>query len=169
MKKEFTTHSAKETAMLGKRLGSLINEKCTIAFRGGLGSGKTCFSVGVAQGLDYFGEANSPTFAIVNEYLGGRMPIYHFDMYRIADEDELYGIGYYDYLDEDHLTRFAEIVNKDKKVLLKIGKMEYKVVVLSDNLIIRGKSFEILKQRYDNGLISIEEFSKKCEQLRKRG
>ena len=101
MKKEFTTHSAKETAMLGKRLGSLINEKCTIAFRGGLGSGKTCFSVGVVQGLDYFGEANSPTFAIVNEYLGGRMPIYHFDMYRIADEDELYGIGYYDYLDED--------------------------------------------------------------------
>ena len=101
MKKEFTTRSAKETALLGKRLGSLINEKCTIAFRGGLGSGKTCFSVGVAQGLDYFGEANSPTFAIVNEYLGGRMPIYHFDMYRIADEDELYGIGYYDYLDED--------------------------------------------------------------------
>ena len=76
MKKEFTTRSAKETALLGKRLGSLINEKCTIAFRGGLGSGKTCFSVGVAQGLDYFGEANSPTFAIVNEYLGGRMPIY---------------------------------------------------------------------------------------------
>lgn len=101
MKKEFTTQSAAETAALGKRLGSLINEKCVIAFRGDLGSGKTCFTVGMAQGLDYFGEANSPTFAIVNEYLGGRLPVYHFDMYRITDEDELYGIGYYDYLDEE--------------------------------------------------------------------
>ena len=100
MKKEFITQSAAETAALGKRLGSLINEKCTIAFRGDLGSGKTCFTVGFVKGLDYFGEANSPTFAIVNEYLGGRLPVYHFDMYRITDEDELYGIGYYDYLDE---------------------------------------------------------------------
>ena len=100
MKKEFTTRSAKETALLGKRLGSLINEKCTIAFRGGLGSGKTCFSVGVAQGLDYFGEANSPTFAIVNEYLGGRMPIYHFDMYRVSGWDDLYSTGFFDYIAE---------------------------------------------------------------------
>ena len=51
--------------------------------------------------MDYFGEVNSPTFAIVNEYLGGRLPIYHFDMYRITDEDELYSIGFYDYMDED--------------------------------------------------------------------
>lgn len=101
MKKEFTTSSAKETYDLAMRLGNLINEGCVIAFRGDLGSGKTCFTTGLAKGLDYFGEANSPTFAIVNEYLGGRLPVYHFDMYRIADEDELYSIGFYDYLDEN--------------------------------------------------------------------
>ena len=99
MKKEFKTNSAKETYELAMRLGSLINEGCVIAFKGDLGSGKTCFTTGLAKGLDYFGEANSPTFAIVNEYLGGRLPVYHFDMYRIADEDELYSIGFYDYLD----------------------------------------------------------------------
>ena len=99
MKKEFITQSAAETAALGKRLGSLINEKCTIAFRGDLGSGKTCFTVGFVKGLDYFGEANSPTFAIVNEYLGGRLPVYHFDMYRISGWDDLYSTGYFDYLD----------------------------------------------------------------------
>ena len=101
MKKEFTTSNAKETYDLAMRLGNLINEGCVIAFRGDLGSGKTCFTTGLAKGLDYFGEANSPTFAIVNEYLGGRLPVYHFDMYRIADEDELYSIGFYDYLDEN--------------------------------------------------------------------
>ena len=101
MKKEFTTNSAKETYDLAMKIGSLINEGCVIAFRGDLGSGKTCFTTGLAKGLGYFGEANSPTFAIVNEYLGGRLPIYHFDMYRIADEDELYSIGFYDYLDEN--------------------------------------------------------------------
>ena len=101
MKKEFTTNSAKETYDLAMKIGSLINEGCVIAFRGDLGSGKTCFTTGLAKGLGYFGEANSPTFAIVNEYLGGRLPIYHFDMYRIADEDELYSIGFYYYLDEN--------------------------------------------------------------------
>lgn len=101
MKKEFTTNSAKETYDLAMKIGSLINEGCVIAFKGDLGSGKTCFTTGLAKGLGYFGEANSPTFAIVNEYLGGRLPLYHFDMYRIADEDELYSIGFYDYLDEN--------------------------------------------------------------------
>lgn len=101
MKKEFITNSARETHDLAMRIGSLINEGCVIAFKGDLGSGKTCFTTGLAKGLDYFGEANSPTFAIVNEYLGGRLPIYHFDMYRITDEDELYSIGFYDYLDDN--------------------------------------------------------------------
>jgi len=101
LKKEFITNSATETAELGKKIGSLINEPLVIAFEGGMGSGKTCFTTGFVKGADYFGEVNSPTFAIVNEYLGGRLPIYHFDMYRITDEDELYSIGFYDYLDDD--------------------------------------------------------------------
>ena len=101
MKKEFVTNSSTETAELGKKIGSLINEPLVIAFTGGMGSGKTCFTTGFVKGVDYFGEVSSPTFAIVNEYLGGRLPVYHFDMYRIDDEDELYSIGFYDYLDED--------------------------------------------------------------------
>lgn len=101
MKKEFITNSSTETANLAHKLGCLINEGCVIAFKGDLGSGKTCFTTGLARGLEYFGEANSPTFAIVNEYLGGRLPIYHFDMYRIADEEQLYSIGFYDYLDDE--------------------------------------------------------------------
>ena len=100
MKKEFITNSATETAQLGKKIGSLVSTPLVIAFVGGMGSGKTCFTTGFVKGVDYFGEVNSPTFAIVNEYIGGRLPIYHFDMYRIEDEDELYSIGFYDYLDE---------------------------------------------------------------------
>ena len=116
MKKEFTTNSAKETYDLAMKIGSLINEGCVIAFRGDLGSGKTCFTTGLAKGLGYFGEANSPTFAIVNEYLGGRLPIYHFDMYRIADEDELYSIGFYDYLDENAVLAIEWSENIEKEL-----------------------------------------------------
>lgn len=101
MIKEFKTSSATATAELGKKIGECITKPCVIAFLGGMGSGKTCFTSGFVKGLEYFGEVTSPTFAIVNEYLGGRLPIYHFDMYRIADEDELYSIGFYDYMDED--------------------------------------------------------------------
>ena len=116
MKKEFTTNSAKETYDLAMKIGSLINEGCVIAFKGDLGSGKTCFTTGLAKGLGYFGEANSPTFAIVNEYLGGRLPIYHFDMYRIADEDELYSIGFYDYLDENAVLAIEWSENIEKEL-----------------------------------------------------
>lgn len=101
MQINFTTHSAKETADLGEKLGNLIKNKCVIAFFGGMGSGKTCITHGICKGLDFDGDVTSPTFAIVNEYLGGKLPIFHFDMYRISDEDELYGIGFYDYLDQN--------------------------------------------------------------------
>ncbi len=101
MKFEITTHSAKETAEFGKRLGELINEKCVIAFVGGMGSGKTCFTSGLCRGLGYSGDVTSPTFALVNEYQGGRLPIFHFDMYRIGSDDELYSVGFYDYLDQN--------------------------------------------------------------------
>lgn len=101
MKREFVTNSAKETSKLGEKLGSFINKKTVVAFYGGLGMGKTCFTGGLAKGLGYTGDVTSPTFALVNEYTGGRFKIYHFDMYRISDENELYCIGYFDYLDED--------------------------------------------------------------------
>ena len=101
MKKEFISKSSKDTAALGERLGKCISSKTVIAFKGGLGAGKTCFTSGLAKGLGFTGDITSPTFAILNEYLGGRLPIYHFDVYRIGDEDELYSVGFYEYLDEE--------------------------------------------------------------------
>ena len=71
-----------------------------IAFKGGLGMGKTCFTRGIARGLDYEGQVTSPTFALVNEYLGGRLPLYHFDMYRIESWEDLYSSGFFDYAEQ---------------------------------------------------------------------
>ena len=100
MKQTITTHSAVETAALGQRLGQALTSPTIIAFKGGMGSGKTCFTAGLCKGLGYTGDVTSPTFALVNEYLGGRLPVYHFDVYRIEVDDELYGIGFYDYLEQ---------------------------------------------------------------------
>ena len=70
-----------------------------IAFRGGLGMGKTAFTRGLALGLGFPGRVTSPTFTVVNEYEGGRLPLFHFDLYRLADAGELFAIGWDEYLD----------------------------------------------------------------------
>lgn len=94
------THSPEETVALGVKVGRLIREGDIIAFKGGLGAGKTTFTHGLAQGMGLTADVSSPTFAIVNEYgAGGSLPLYHFDMYRISGGDELEGVGFYDYLD----------------------------------------------------------------------
>ena len=69
-----------------------------VALKGGLGMGKTCFVKGLARGLNYSGEVTSPTFAIVNEYIGGRLDLFHFDMYRVTGWDDLYSTGYFEYV-----------------------------------------------------------------------
>lgn len=68
-----------------------------VAYRGGLGMGKTCFTRGLARGLGYCGPVTSPTFALINEYSGGRVPLYHFDMYRVNTLPDLESTGYFDY------------------------------------------------------------------------
>lgn len=98
--KEFITYSAKETEAVAESLASNFSGGEVIAFRGDLGMGKTCFTRGLARGLSYSGEVTSPTFALINEYLGGRLDIYHFDMYRINSWDELYSSGYFEYLEK---------------------------------------------------------------------
>jgi len=70
-----------------------------IAYRGDLGAGKTAFTRGLARGLGYSDPVTSPTYTIVNEYLGGRLPLFHFDMYRLASSDDLWEIGWEDYLE----------------------------------------------------------------------
>jgi len=98
--KTFISDSPKLTQEFAAELASTLNGGEVIAFRGDLGAGKTCFTRGLAKGLEYNGEVTSPTFALINEYLGGRLPIFHFDMYRISSWEELYSSGFFDYIEE---------------------------------------------------------------------
>ena len=96
---EYLTHNETETEALGARLAAALKPGAVVAYQGGLGMGKTAFTRGLASGLGYPGRVTSPTFTIVNEYEGGRLPLFHFDMYRLADADALFDIGWEDYLD----------------------------------------------------------------------
>ena len=98
MRMQFITRSTEETEQLGERLGRVLRGGEIVAFSGGLGAGKTAFTRGLARGLDIPMRVTSPTYTIVNEYTGGRLPLFHFDMYRLGSEDELFDIGWEDYL-----------------------------------------------------------------------
>ena len=93
-----TTKSEAETVLEGQKLGRKLIPGSVVALYGDLGAGKTAFTRGLASGLDIKMIVSSPTFTIVNEY-PGIIPLFHFDMYRLNDENELFDIGWYDYLD----------------------------------------------------------------------
>ena len=95
----YETNSPEETERVGAALGRVVRPGTVIACRGGLGAGKTAFTRGLARGLGYTDIVTSPTYTIVNEYLGGRLPLFHFDMYRLSSPDDLWDIGWEDYLD----------------------------------------------------------------------
>ena len=78
---DYLTHNEQETEDLGARLARTLSPGAVVAYQGGLGMGKTAFTRGLARGLGYPGRVTSPTFTIVNEYEGGRLPLFHFDMY----------------------------------------------------------------------------------------
>ena len=96
---EFITHSPQETEQLGQALAKLLVPGDIIAYRGDLGAGKTAFTRGLARGLGCTESVTSPTYTIVNEYLSGQLPLFHFDMYRLGGSEDLWGIGWEDYLD----------------------------------------------------------------------
>ena len=96
---QYITKSPAETEAIGAALGKIIAPGTVIAYRGDLGAGKTAFTRGLAKGLGCTGIVTSPTYTIVNEYLGGRIPLFHFDMYRLRSSDDLFDIGWEDYLD----------------------------------------------------------------------
>lgn len=98
---EFITNSPEETEALGERLAKILTPGTIIAYRGDLGAGKTAFTRGLARGLGCHELVTSPTYTIVNEYLGGRLPLFHFDMYRLRSSDDLFDIGWDDYLERD--------------------------------------------------------------------
>lgn len=98
---EFISKSSVETEKIGQKIAGKLKNKDIIAFYGGLGAGKTTLVRGIAKGLGSIDWVSSPTFAIVNEYDGENNKIYHFDMYRIEEFDDLYSVGFFDYLESD--------------------------------------------------------------------
>ena len=96
---EIITNSPEETEAVGAALGKRLSAGAVIAYQGDLGAGKTAFTRGVACGLGAKESVTSPTYTIVNEYLSGKYPLFHFDMYRLASSDDLFDIGWEDYLD----------------------------------------------------------------------
>ena len=94
---EYLSHSPEETEHIGEMLGRRLRPGTVVAYRGGLGMGQPAFTRGLARGLGCAGRVTSPTFTIVNEY-DGATPLFHFDMYRLGSSDELFDIGWEDYL-----------------------------------------------------------------------
>ena len=96
---QFITTSPAETEAVGAALAKILTPGTVLAYRGDLGAGKTAFTRGLARGLGCTDMVTSPTYTIVNEYLSGRLPLFHFDMYRLRSSDDLWDIGWDDYLD----------------------------------------------------------------------
>ena len=96
---EFITTSPEQTEQVGAALAAQLTPGTIIAYRGDLGAGKTAFTRGLAKGLGAAEPVTSPTYTIVNEYLSGRIPLFHFDMYRLRSADDLFDIGWDDYLE----------------------------------------------------------------------
>ena len=96
---EFITNSPFETEKVGEALGKCLQPGTILAYECDLGAGKTAFTRGLARGLGAKEQVTSPTYTIVNEYLSGRMPLFHFDMYRLSCSDDLWDIGWEDYLE----------------------------------------------------------------------
>lgn len=138
---EYITKSEDETRLLAKKLAERLQAGDVILYSGEMGAGKTAFTKGLA---DFFGsteQVTSPTFALVNEY-PGRVPIFHFDLYRISGFDDLYAIGFFDYLDcggilavewsENVPELETELENVIKIGIEKLGENERKITVLGD-------------------------------------
>ena len=95
----FETHSPEQTEAVGVALAEQLTSGTVVAYRGDLGAGTTAFTRGLARGLGAKESVTSPTYTIVNEYLSGRIPLFHFDMYRLRSADDLFDIGWEDYLE----------------------------------------------------------------------
>ena len=107
------TNSPEETIEFAKKIGAMLKGGEIIAYKGGLGAGKTTFTRGLAKGLGLGDVVTSPTFTIVNEYRGEKLTLYHFDMYRIASLEDLESTGFFDYLGEGvFIIEWSENIDK---------------------------------------------------------
>lgn len=109
--KIYESNSYEDTQKIASEIADTLNGGEFIAMYGDLGAGKTAFVQGLAKALGITSHITSPTFTIVNEY-EGRLPLYHFDVYRISDPDEMYEIGYEEYVDGDGVcvVEWAELI-----------------------------------------------------------
>ncbi len=137
---EFITNSPVETEQVGAFLAEKLNPGTVIAYRGDLGAGKTAFTRGIARGLGIREPVTSPTYTIVNEYLNGRMPLFHFDMYRLRSADDLFDIGWEDYLERGGVCAVewsenveAALENPITVTIEKLGEESRKITVTGGN------------------------------------
>ena len=135
---EYITNSPEETEKVGAALGKILQPGTVLAYRGDLGAGKTAFTRGLARGLGYADPVTSPTYTIVNEYLGGRLPLFHFDMYRLASSDDLWDIGWEDYLERGGVCAVEWSENVDDAMENAIYVTIYKTGEESRRIAIEG-------------------------------
>lgn len=129
MKVKAVTKSAKETILLAEKFGNSMNVPCVISLEGDLGAGKTTFAKGFAKGLGINEVITSPTFTILNEYDGGKMKLYHFDMYRLSDAQEAFALGFEEYFNSKNLKGIV-LVEWAENVQGLLPKEFYKVKLL---------------------------------------
>ena len=104
----------KDTEKLGEKIGQKVQPGTVIALIGDLGTGKTTLTKSIARGLGVTETVTSPTFNIIREYRSGRLPLYHFDVYRIGDPDEMFELGYEEYFYGDGVcvVEWADIIEE---------------------------------------------------------
>ena len=135
---EFLTYSPEQTEKVGAALGKILPAGTVLAYRGDLGAGKTAFTRGLARGLGYAEPGTSPTYTIVNEYLGGRLPLFHFDMYRLGSSDDLWDIGWEDYLERGGICAVEWSENVDDAMENAVYVTIYKTGEESRRIVIEG-------------------------------
>lgn len=137
----YVTNSPEETEALGSRLAMKLKAGDVVAFTGDLGAGKTAFTRGLAKGLGIHEAVTSPTYTIVNEYENGRMPLFHFDMYRLSSSDELFEIGWEDYLARGGICavewseRVSDVMSDAVTVqITRLGDMQREIIIEGGDL-----------------------------------
>ncbi len=137
----FETHSPEQTEAVGVALAEQLTSGTVVAYRGDLGAGKTAFTRGLARGLGAKESVTSPTYTIVNEYLSGRIPLFHFDMYRLRSADDLFDIGWEDYLERGGVCAVEWSENVEEALenpvfvtIEKLGEESRRITVTGGNI-----------------------------------
>lgn len=146
--KEFISNSENDTFAIAAEVGAKLNAGDTILYTGEMGAGKTAFTKGLAKFFNVDNEVTSPTFALVHEYFGD-MDIFHFDLFRISSFDDLYAIGFFDYLDRGGIMaiEWSENISELKSELENIINID--ITKTSENgrkITVSGKYFDEVTQ-----------------------